>query len=318
MKINLVDLVIVGSAVLFGLSGYYHGFVRVFLDIVTLVLSFFVSIKTYVYLAQFIEKYGASSDFATVISFFIVWGIGEILLYLLIQLFYPKLPEKIRKSLANRVLGVVPAFLKGLVILAVFLLIITSLPLTTQAKNMLDSSYLGKPLASKVSFLESYIQNIFKDVIKPTEFTIIKPGSDEFVELGYKVDNGAVDGESEEKMLELLNKEREVNGLKPLVMDKSIQKVARKHSNDMFKQGYFSHTNREKLSPFDRLEAGGIKYLSAGENLALAPDVYIAHKGLMESPGHRANILTPEFRKIGIGVIDGGRYGKMFTQNFTD
>jgi len=38
----------------------------------------------------------------------------------------------------------------------------------------------------------------------------------------------------------------------------------------------------------------------------------------MDSPGHRANILRPDFRKVGIGVIDGGAYGKMFVQVFTD
>jgi len=41
-------------------------------------------------------------------------------------------------------------------------------------------------------------------------------------------------------------------------------------------------------------------------------------QGLMNSPGHRANILNPNFHKIGIGVIDGGIYGKMYTQEFTN
>jgi uncharacterized protein YkwD len=62
----------------------------------------------------------------------------------------------------------------------------------------------------------------------------------------------------------------------------------------------------------------GVQYMLAGENLAYAPTVEIAHKGLMNSPGHRENILRPEFGRIGIGVIDGGIYGKMFTQNFGD
>ena len=51
---------------------------------------------------------------------------------------------------------------------------------------------------------------------------------------------------------------------------------------------------------------------------ALAPTVVIAHEGLMNSPGHRANILNPRFRRVGIGVADGGMHGKMFTQNFAD
>ena len=57
---------------------------------------------------------------------------------------------------------------------------------------------------------------------------------------------------------------------------------------------------------------------AAGENLALAPTTEFAHEGLMNSPGHRANILNGQFRRVGIGVLDGGIYGKMFVQEFTD
>ncbi|KKR88441.1 MAG: SCP-like protein extracellular [Candidatus Gottesmanbacteria bacterium GW2011_GWA2_41_12] len=66
------------------------------------------------------------------------------------------------------------------------------------------------------------------------------------------------------------------------------------------------------------MKNAGIFYTEAGENLAFAPNVNIAHAGLMNSPGHRANILSPDFGKVGIGVIDGGIYGEMFVQKFTD
>ena len=61
-----------------------------------------------------------------------------------------------------------------------------------------------------------------------------------------------------------------------------------------------------------------IEYSLAGENLALAPTVETAHKGLMNSKGHRENILDEDYRQMGIGVIDNGVYGKMFVQVFTD
>ena len=60
----------------------------------------------------------------------------------------------------------------------------------------------------------------------------------------------------------------------------------------------------------------GIRFSYAGENLAGAPDVNTAHVNLMNSPGHRENILRPEFTKIGIGVVEGSKYGKIFTQQF--
>ena len=84
------------------------------------------------------------------------------------------------------------------------------------------------------------------------------------------------------------------------------------------KRNYFSHYTPEGKSPFDRMDEAGIKYKAAGENLAYAPSVEVAHQGLIDSPGHRANILRPEFGHLGVGVIDGGINGKMFCQEFTD
>jgi len=65
------------------------------------------------------------------------------------------------------------------------------------------------------------------------------------------------------------------------------------------------------------MKAAGVSYRYAGENLAGAPTVEMAHNSLMNSPGHRANILNANFTKIGIGVVSGGPYGKMFVQMFT-
>jgi uncharacterized protein YkwD len=62
----------------------------------------------------------------------------------------------------------------------------------------------------------------------------------------------------------------------------------------------------------------GVRFRTAGENLALAPTLDIAHNGLMNSPGHRANILRPQFGRLGIGILDGGRAGLMVTQKFRD
>jgi len=92
--------------------------------------------------------------------------------------------------------------------------------------------------------------------------------------------------------------------------------VARQHSVEMFQLKYFGHQSPSLGSPFDRLQAAKISYTRAGENLAYARSVAIAHRGLMESPGHRENILRPEFTKVAIGVIAAGSYGRMFTQLF--
>ena len=120
----------------------------------------------------------------------------------------------------------------------------------------------------------------------------------------------------EQKMVNSVNKERVANGLKPLQVDMSLVKIARMKSQDMIDKNYFDHTSPTYGSPFDMMRNNGITYNYAGENLAGASTVDSAHTNLMNSPGHRANILNVNFTKIGIGVIDGGPYGKMLTQEF--
>jgi uncharacterized protein YkwD len=114
----------------------------------------------------------------------------------------------------------------------------------------------------------------------------------------------------------LVNQERQQAGLRPLVPDPAMTELARRHSADMFARGYFAHDTPEGLSPFDRMNKANIRFLTAGENLALAPTLQVAHTGLMNSPGHRANILQRDFGRVGIGIMDGGMRGLMVSQEF--
>ncbi|NLP36286.1 MAG: LysM peptidoglycan-binding domain-containing protein [Firmicutes bacterium] len=122
--------------------------------------------------------------------------------------------------------------------------------------------------------------------------------------------------EAEQKMLDLVNAERSKAGLAPLKIDMELVRLARLKSQDMIDLNYFSHQSPTYGSPFDMMKAAGITYRLAGENLAGAPTVERAHTGLMNSSGHRANILNPNYTHIGIGAVSGGRYGMMFTQMF--
>ncbi|WP_143055940.1 peptidoglycan-binding protein [Anaerobranca gottschalkii] len=118
------------------------------------------------------------------------------------------------------------------------------------------------------------------------------------------------------EMLELVNQERIRHGLRPLIMDQNIVMVARLKSQDMIVNRYFAHHSPVYGSPFDMMRSFGITFRTAGENLAGSPSVIRAHTNLMNSPGHRANILNPNFTHIGIGIVEGGPYGIMFTQMF--
>jgi uncharacterized YkwD family protein len=118
------------------------------------------------------------------------------------------------------------------------------------------------------------------------------------------------------KMINLVNQESQKAGLQPLVIDNRLVYLARLKSQDMIDYDYFDHTSPTYGEPSRMISIAGIPYLCAGENLAGAYRVEIAHNGLMNSPGHRANILHPDFTHIGVGAAHGGPYKRMFTQLF--
>jgi uncharacterized protein YkwD len=254
-----------------------------------------------------------------VASFFLVWLLVQFFLNLAFYFIYRLVPNGVRRSFINKTLGALPGMLWGFVFVAILLTLFVALPLQSKYKDAVLGSKTGSFIVEQSSILEKQVSNVFGGAINETlNFLTVKPRSDESVDLGFKTTAVKVDPEAEERMLALVNKERTNRGLKPLIMDEKLRELARAHSRDMFARGYFAHNNPDGKDPFERMDAFGIKYLVAGENLALAPNTELAHEGLMNSPGHRANILTGEFGRVGIGCIDGGRYGKMFSQEFTN
>ena len=125
--------------------------------------------------------------------------------------------------------------------------------------------------------------------------------------------NASVDA-YEREVVRLVNLERAKAGLSELEYDWQLSRVARYKSEDMQKKGYFSHTSPTYGSPFDMMKSFGIKYKSAGENIAKGyktPEAVV--KGWMNSSGHRANILNKSFTHIGVGYV---AYGDYWTQMF--
>ncbi|MTI80379.1 MAG: serine protease [Firmicutes bacterium] len=120
-----------------------------------------------------------------------------------------------------------------------------------------------------------------------------------------------------QEMLGYINEARRAAGKDPLVLDAEISKVAQVKSQDMADNDYFSHYSPTYGSPFDMLKDFGVSYGWAGENLALHTSIKSAHDALMDSDGHRENILNENFNKIGIGVVKDG-YSLYITQMFTD
>jgi uncharacterized protein YkwD len=122
----------------------------------------------------------------------------------------------------------------------------------------------------------------------------------------------------EQEELRITNAERTAAGLAPLVCDEALTRASRGHSQDMCDRMYFEHVSPEGATVADRIRAQGGAFTIAAENIALGSRTpAIVHASWMESAGHRANILRPEVRRIGIGfVYCSGR--PLWTQSFTD
>ncbi|WP_206529758.1 SafA/ExsA family spore coat assembly protein [Brevibacillus sp. SYP-B805] len=121
----------------------------------------------------------------------------------------------------------------------------------------------------------------------------------------------------EEQVVKLVNAERAKRGLKPLTANWQLSRVARIKSQDMRDRGYFSHTSPTYGSPFDMMQAFGIAYHAAGENIAAGQTTPAAvMQSWMNSAGHRQNILNPQFTQIGVGYATGGSYRYYWTQMF--
>ncbi|MFE2445299.1 CAP domain-containing protein [Streptomyces melanosporofaciens] len=119
------------------------------------------------------------------------------------------------------------------------------------------------------------------------------------------------------EVIALTNAERAAARLAPLAPDPRLTAAAQAHSDDMVARDFYSHTGPEGGQPWDRARTAGATHRGIGENIACgqrSPAEVV--RGWMNSPGHRANILKPDFTHIGVGHATGSRAGTYWTQVF--
>lgn len=317
---NWIDLLVVTIVAVYLWRGWREGFIRVGVDVVGLALIVWAGLCFYRPLGEWLAAtFDIPPSFSAAFGFLVAGIVAASRWWVLASLAFGRLPASVHHNWVMRLLGLVPGAAAGLLIAALVVSFLSLAPFGLNTAARVDASALGERLVGWTTGIERQLQPVFGEALAETlNFMTVRPESDEFVELPYRVADPRVAPSLEEGMLALVNQERAAAGLAPLVMDERLRAVARDHSRDMFQRGYFSHYTPEQLSPFDRLKKAGIGYLAAGENLALAPSLDMAHRGLMNSPGHRANILSPSFRRVGIGAMDGGLRGIMFSQEFSN
>ncbi len=108
----------------------------------------------------------------------------------------------------------------------------------------------------------------------------------------------------EQQLLDLVNHEREKAGLQKLAWNDRLAQAALAHSRLLAENRDLSHQFPGEPPLQERAGSTGLRFNSVAENVAEAPAVDVAHSALMQSPGHRANILHPDYNAVGISIVE--------------
>lgn len=320
MGFNWVDFIIVATLMIFTIRAIGSSLIFEVLDFTSFFIAFILSFIFYnfpgeLFESQFNIPHGASF----LLGFITIWFLSETLFFFLVRLISPRFLRLKFYIPAEKFLVMIPAFLRGVILISLILVLLATFPIQPEIKKLVQESKLGSVILRDTVALEQPVKQIFGGVTNETlTFLTVKPTTNDRIELGFTTTVFQPDSATEQLMISLINQERTARGLKQLVFDEKLREVGRAHSSDMFTKGYFSHSSPEGKSVSDRASKAGIVYKVIGENLAFAPSLELAHAGLMNSPGHKANILETDYNKIGVGVMNGGVYGLMFTQVFSD
>lgn len=314
---NIADIILVAVVLLFSWLGYKRGFINSVFDLFKWTGALLLATLFYAGTANLLAQiFLIEQEWQKPLAFIILFT-AALLFFTFLFIFLKKnISSTTQYSFANKITGLIPGFLSGVAIAVVLAKIFTvSVWFDEDAKR--NKSALLSSLNNSTTWLDDRMEQVFTTPAISPQISgaaeIVYTESEEFKSATF---NARPD--LEEQLLHMVNAERKTIGLKLLVADGKLQLAAHSHAADMFTKGYFSHITPEGVNPFERMKKLGVKYTSAGENLAHSDNLEAAHTGLMNSPGHRANILNKQFGKIGISILDAGVKGLMVVQEFSN
>ncbi len=320
---NALDVLLGVLMLSYTIRGVRRGMVLGLIDLVGVIVAFTVSLAGFPGLSPILARFsgleGDAADLAAFFSLFFLFTALYVLVTrtLLSRFRARRLSRPLRR--ANHLLGVVPGVIQAVVVAALFATAVGVLPASASIAAQSRNSVLAPFFEELGSRLAPVMEQRLAVSSPQLLHRLNAPGNTERENLDFpKGLTVSTVPTSEMQMLALVNQERAAHALRPLEMDEQLRAVARAHSAEMFELSFFAHVSPRTGSPIDRLTAARVRFLLTGENLAYQSDVVTAHRELMDSPGHRRNVLSPLYERIGIGVVDGGSYGHMYTQEFAD
>lgn len=315
---NWIDFLLLAIILLSIWSGWQRGFLLGSLGLIGWAASVCFGFIFYPYTANLLEKnLPALGAWALPLALIFTITLVRLALSFIINAILSTTTARMHRSSLNHAAGMIPGFINGLILTAIAAALLFAFPISKYVSDTARNSVVANTFVMPAEWLNEKISPVFdKAVSQGINKLTVEPRSDEIVTLPFKTAVFKERPDLEAKMLVMVNQERNKVGLQPLATDTALRKVALAHSADMFERGYFAHLTPEGKNPFDRMREARVRFSLAGENLALAQTLALAHQGLMNSQGHRENILRPGFGRVGIGILDGGPYGIMISQEF--
>ncbi len=321
----MIDFLLgIGFAAL-AVRGWLRGFVKELMDLLGLILGIVFAFRLSGVAGDFYAGWTGLSEGPARL-------VGGITVFLLVGIaasigahFLSRAMNQPGLQLSNRALGCGVALGWGWALATLILSVMVVLPLPGGFAEALDDSTLVDALTNPDLPTQRAFHAVAGDDVLESVLALqrlvgnreVVIGVDERIELEPQPRNRLNNAPAAAlEVFARLNAARVDAGVDPLAWSDGLADVGRSHAFEMYTDGYFAHTSPVSGQVGDRLQDAGIRFRLAGENLALAATPGLVHEGLMDSQGHRENIVRPEFTRVGIGVVD-GPLGLMVVQVFT-
>ncbi|HEY3116543.1 MAG TPA: CvpA family protein [Chloroflexota bacterium] len=327
MVANWVDIAIIAVVAWSVASAVRGGFVAATVSLVAFVLSIVIATMSYGQVADWAsDQWNIPAQLAQPIAFTALWTITGVLVGIIGRFVAGPFGFLLHGSPLDLLLSVIPSAVKGAAMAGFALTVVLAPPpmsdgglaeFYSELRESVQQSQLAGGLVERTSAFDRAARGLLEGRVDQTlNLLTVRSNSTERVDLHFHSDTAQADPAAANRIFELINQERAKAGLPDLTRDTNVDAVALAHSSDMLKRGYVGHQSPDGDSPFDRLLAAGLRFRVSNENLALAPTIDIAHQGLMESPEQRANILSPDFTRVGIGAVRVVGMGRLITEDF--
>ncbi len=321
----MLDLLLGFGLAFLLVRGWLRGFVREALDLAGLVLGVILAFRLGGPVGRVLHDMSGVAEYFTML-------VGGGLVFLAVGLaaaFAARLLERVARlpglNLVNRASGAALAGAWGVFVATLLLSLLAIAPLPGAVASQVDESAVTQALTDPDGMAQRMFSRLSGDRVVGTLLSLrdavgarrlLLEGDEVLVLPAAAPDELRRDPEAAGDVFERLNRARVDHGEAPLAWAPALAEVAAGHARDMYLRGRFAHAGADGRVLSDRLRDAGLTYRVAGENLALAATPAEVHRGLFDSPGHRANLLAADFRRVGVAVVD-GPLGLMTVQVFT-